>query len=118
MHNFKKLNIWQKSMDLVTQIYVLTADYPSSEIYGITSQTRSSAVSIPLNISEGSAKSSNKDFSRFLEMAIGSSNELETVLIVAKNVGFINEKILEEYSEKIITLRKMISKFKDTLKED
>lgn len=51
-------------------------------------------------------------------MAIGSSNELETVLIVAKNVGFINEKILEEYSEKIITLRKMISKFKDTLKED
>ena len=62
MHNFKKLNIWQKSMDLVTQIYVLTADYPSSEIYGITSQTRRSAVSIPLNISEGSAKSSNKDF--------------------------------------------------------
>lgn len=92
MHNFKKLNIWQKSMDLVTQIYVLTADYPSSEIYGITSQTRRSAVSIPLNISEGSAKSSNKDFSRFLEMAIGSSNELETELIVAKNVGFINEK--------------------------
>lgn len=87
-------------MDLVTEIYMLTANYPSHEIYGITSQTRRASVSIPLNISEGSAKSSDKDFSRFLEMAIGSTNELETVLIIAKNVQFIDEKTLEEFSEK------------------
>lgn len=104
-------------MDLVTEIYILTKNYPKTEIYGITSQTRRAAVSIPLNISEGAAKTSNKDFARFLEVAIGSINELETVLIIAKNVQIIDENILNEFSEKIITLRKMISKFNNKLKD-
>ncbi|VBB45818.1 23Sr RNA [uncultured Paludibacter sp.] len=117
MHNFKKLTIWKKSMDLVTEIYVLTNKYPKHEIYGLTSQTRRAAVSVPLNISEGSAKSSNKDFARFLEMAIGSINELETVLIVAYNIQYIDFEHLNEFQEKITILRKMISKFKDSLEE-
>ena len=86
MHNFKKLEIWKRSVGLVTEVYVLTQKYPKEEIFGLTAQTRRAATSIPLNISEGSAKSSNKDFSRFLEMAVGSSFELETALIVACNL--------------------------------
>lgn len=115
MHNFKNLIIWQKSMDLVTDIYLLSNQYPKNEIFGLTSQARRASVSIPLNISEGSAKSSNKDFSRFLEMSIGSSNELETSLIIARNLKFIEDNTLAEYQKKITELRKMIFKFKESL---
>ena len=76
MHNFRKLDIWVKSMDLVTDIYRVTNAFPNQERFGLTSQMQRSAVSIPSNIAEGSAKSSNKDFARFLEMSIGSSYEL------------------------------------------
>lgn len=87
MHNFKKLKIWIKSMDLVTEIYRLTKTYPKSEVYNLCSQTERSAVSIPLNISEGSAKSSDKDFSRFLGYSLSSAMEVETALIIAYNLG-------------------------------
>ncbi len=117
MHNFKNLKIWQKSIDLVTEIYLLSGVYPNSEIYGLTSQTRRAAVSVPLNISEGSAKSSNKDFSRFLEMSLGSINELETTLIIAQNLKYINNEKLIDFQNKITELRKMIFKFKDSLSD-
>ena len=73
MHNFRKLDIWLKSMDLVVEIYNLTSVFPNHEKFGLSSQMQRSAVSIPSNIAEGSAKSSNKDFARFLEMSLGSS---------------------------------------------
>lgn len=118
MHNFKRLNIWLKSMDLVTKIYRLTANYPKSEIYGLTSQTRRAATSIPLNISEGAAKSSNKDFALFLEMAIGSTNELETALIIAKNIQFITDDMIKPFESEITEIRKMISKFMTNLRTE
>ena len=115
MHNFKKLEIWNKSMEFVTEIYLLTTSYPKEEIFGLTSQTRRASTSIPFNIAEGSAKSSNKDFSRFLEIAIGSSMELETALIVAYNLKYINSDTLNEKQNKITILQKMIYKFKNNL---
>ena len=115
MHNFKKLEIWKRSVDLVTEIYLLTQVYPKEEIFGLTAQTRRAATSIPLNISEGSAKSSNKDFARFLEMAVGSSFELETALIVACNLEYINSNVLEEKQAKVNELQRMINAFKDSL---
>ena len=66
MHNFKKLDIWTKSMELVTKIYSITNSFPNQERFGLTSQIQRAAVSIPANIAEGSAKLSNKDFARFL----------------------------------------------------
>lgn len=76
MHFFRKLDVWKKSMSLVTDIYQLTNSFPSQERFGLMSQMQRAAVSIPSNIAEGSAKSSNKDFARFLEISIGSSLEL------------------------------------------
>lgn len=102
-------------MDLVTEVYRMTSKYPRSEVYNLCSQTNRSAVSIPLNISEGSAKSSDKDFARFLEYAIGSGRELETAIIIAFNLGFINKETLDDKSSKINELQKMIYKFKDGL---
>ena len=72
MHNFRKLNIWLKSIELVTDIYKLTSLFPNSERFGIVSQMQRAALSCPTNIAEGSAKSSNKDFARFLEISLGS----------------------------------------------
>ena len=111
MHNFKKLEIWRRAVTLVTEVYKLTHTYPEYEVFGLSSQTRRAATSIPLNISEGSAKSSDKDFARFLEMAIGSSFELETSLIIACNLEYISKDVIKEYQGKIVELQKMIFSF-------
>ena len=115
-HNFKRLEIWKRSVDFVTEVYLLTQSYPKEEIFGLTAQIRRAATSIPLNISEGAAKSSNKDFARFLEMALGSCNEVETALIVSLNLKFIDLQIFEEKQQKINELQRMIVKFIANLK--
>jgi len=115
MHNFKKLDIWIKSMDLASEIYLLTNSFPSIERFGLISQMQRSAVSIPSNIAEGSAKSSNKDFSRFLEMSIGSSFELETQLILATKLNYLESEVSISTQSKINELQKMIIGFKNKL---
>lgn len=118
MHNFRKLNIWVKSMDLVTDIYKLTNTFPSDERFGIISQMQRAALSCPTNIAEGSAKSSTKDFSRFLEISVGSLYELETELNVSRNLEYINNEIFEVYQNKIIELQKMIIAFKNRINKE
>jgi len=115
MHNFRKFDIWKKSIDFVTKIYLLTNTFPSYERFGLMSQMQRAAVSIPTNIEEGSAKSSNKDFARFLEMSLGSSIELETELTIALNLKYIESQIFETLQNEIIELQKMITGFKNKL---
>ena len=91
MHNYKELNVWKGSKEFSVLIYKLTNSFPNSEIYGITAQINRSSVSIPSNIAEGAGRNSNKDFSRFIHIAIGSSFELETQLIIAHEIGFIKK---------------------------
>ena len=115
MHNFKKLEIWTKSMNLVTEVYQITNTFPAIERFGLISQMQRSAVSIPTNIAEGSAKTSNKDFARFLEISIGSSFELETELIVSYNLKYIDTIVYENLSNTISEIQKMIYGFKNKL---
>lgn len=89
MNYFKELKVWQKAIDLVTKTYLHTQHFPKEEIYGLTSQIRRCAVSIPSNIAEGCGRKTNKDFSNFLGIALGSSFEFETQLIICKNLDFI-----------------------------
>ena len=72
MHNFKNIIAWQKGRELVKEVYLLTSKFPKEEIYGLVSQIRRACVSIPSNIAEGSARTTDKEFSRFLDIAIGS----------------------------------------------
>lgn len=116
MHNFKKLAIWVKSVDFVTEIYQVTNTFPNHERFGLISQLQRAAVSVPTNISEGSAKSSNKDFARFLEISLGSTFELETELIVSLNLSYIDNEKYKFLEEKLTELQKMIIGFKETLK--
>ena len=115
MHNFKKLEIWTKSINLVTEVYQITNTFPAIERFGLISQMQRSAVSIPTNIAEGSAKTSNKDFARFLEISIGSSFELETELIVSYNLKYIDTIVYENLSNTISEIQKMIYGFKNKL---
>ncbi|MDD3078893.1 MAG: four helix bundle protein [Paludibacter sp.] len=115
MHNFKKLDIWIKSMTLVTEIYKLTTTFLNHEKFGLISQIQRSAVSMPTNIAEGSAKSSNKDFARFLEISIGSSFELETEMLIALNLGYIDSVKYHEIQNNISEIQKMIIGFKNKL---
>ena len=115
MHNFKKLSIWIKSADFVTEIYKVTNSFPSNERYGLVSQLQRAAVSVPANISEGSAKSSNKDFARFLEISLGSTFELETELLVSLNLSYIDLEKYNQLQEKLAELQKIIIWFKEKL---
>ena len=115
MSNFKKLLVWSKSVSFVTEIYKVLSKFPQSELYGLTSQIKRSAVSIPSNIAEGSSNRSDKEFDRFLCIALGSSFELETQLIIAFNLEFINEETHFALSEKIVEIQKMIASFQKTL---
>ncbi|MFC2109612.1 four helix bundle protein [Bacteroidota bacterium] len=78
MHNFKELDVWKLSKDLCKEIYTATNNLPDSEKYGLVSQLNRSVVSIPSNIAEGSSRKSDKDFSRFIDIVLGSSFEVET----------------------------------------
>jgi len=116
MRPHKKLNVWKKSIEFVTKIYKVTESFPDSEKFGLISQIRRSAVSIPSNISEGAARSSKKEFIQFLSIAQGSTSELETQLIISNNLGFLKTENmhllneLDEISRMIIGLIRTLKK--------
>ena len=91
VHNYEKLTVWQKAMDLVEAVYKETVVFPESEKYGLVSQMRRAAVSIPSNIAEGSRRSTKKDFRHFLIIAFGSGSELETQIKIAIRIGFLKK---------------------------
>lgn len=93
MKDFKKLEVWKKSMSLTKTVYSLAKLLPKEERYGLYSQVTRSAVSIPSNIAEGSAKSSDKEYKRYLEIALGSSFELETQLLLIQELKLIDKNI-------------------------
>ena len=109
MGNFKELLVWKKSIEFVTEIYEITAAFPSEEKFGLVSQIRRSAVSIPSNIAEGNARRSSADYIQFLKIARGSGAEVETQIIISKNLGFIEEVKSEELTSKITEIMKMIN---------
>lgn len=114
-HNFKKLVIWKKSLELVFETYRLTKNFPSDERFGLISQLNRCSVSIPSNIAEGTSKSSEKHFKTFLETALGSAFEWETQIIIAKGLNYITEEKFKELEKNINDIQKMISSFKDKI---
>ena len=95
VRSYQDLVAWQKSMDLVTEIYRVSHKFPREEIFALTSQLRRAAVSVPSNIAEGQAKSSRKEFLYFLGNAKGSLSELETQVLIARNLGYTENEDLD-----------------------
>ena len=120
MKSHKDLDVWKSSIMFVSTIYVTSQAFPSSEIYGLTSQIRRAAVSIPSNIAEGAARGSKKEFVRFLYIALGSLSEVETQLLIAVNLEYVKDIVGLDCE--VIRIRKMllglIRSLKSTLTND
>ena len=110
--NFRNLNVWQLSLQLIEQIYFLTIKFPHEEKYGLTSQIRRSSISIPSNIAEGSSRKSQKEFAHFLSIAIGSSFELETQLIIANKVKLIEQSDFSTIAQMLNQIQAMLHTYK------
>ncbi len=117
MRKFKELKIWQKGIDLTVDIYKLTKKLPSDERFGLTSQMTRSAVSIPCNIAEGAGRNSDKEFDHFLSISNGSTNEIETQLIICERIGLLNSNDTKNCYSQIEEIQKMINSFKSALKK-
>lgn len=113
-HNYKNLKIWQMAMEITNNVFEISSGLPIEEKFGLKSQMNRCAVSIPSNIAEGSSRS-NKSFSHFINIALGSSFELITQLIISHNRNYISKETLEEIESKIDELQKMIVGFQKTL---
>lgn len=113
--SYKKLKIWQKSIEIVKMIYECTEEFPKTELYGLTSQMRRAAVSVPSNIAEGSQRSTVKEFANFLLIARGSLAELETQVIIARELGRITEDRAPCILESIDGLSRMLHSFHSKL---
>ena len=113
-HNFRELKIWKSALTLTKEVYLITGELPSDEKFGLKSQINRSAVSVPSNIAEGSGRTTNKEFKYFLNVALASSYELETQLILVENIfNLSTKKTIKNLTE----LQKMIGGFKRLLSE-
>src|SRR5690606_5893692 len=109
--NFRELEIWKRSFELVTEVYLLTKSFPDSEKFGLITQIRRSAVSIPSNISEGCGRGSTRELIRFLNIALGSAFELETQLLLSARLSLGDSADIEKCLEELNQIQKMINGF-------
>ena len=118
MRNFRKLSVWQKSHLLTLAVYKSTAFYPKEEIYGLTSQMRRSASSVPSNIAEGCGRNTQSQLAHFLNIGIGSASELEYQLILSKDLGFINDQIFKEQIQQVTEIKRMLTSLHQKVSSD
>lgn len=115
MKNFKKLKIWEKGMEIVSLTYEITKRLPDNEKFALTSQMNRAAVSIPSNIAEGSSRDSSKDYRHFLRIALGSSFELETQVLIVERLDYVCMPEIERLKEEIDQEQKMLMAFMNRL---
>lgn len=116
MHNFEKLLFWQKSIVLAKNVYIICQEISNDEKYGLISQIKRSAVSIPSNIAEGSGRNGSKEFNHFLAIALGSAFELQTQLILVRELNLLQEEKINALLSEVSEIQRMIYSFKNNLK--
>lgn len=115
MSSYKNLTVWQKSYQLTLHIYSATKRFPKDELFGLISQMRRCSVSIPSNIAEGNMRSGNKEHIQFIRIAYGSGAELETQLLLSKDLKYISNKEYTEINDLLSEIMKMLNKLISTL---
>ncbi len=115
MRNFKELKIWQNGIEIALKTYRLTETFPKEDKYAIVQQMNRASVSIPSNIAEGSSRKSQKDYSRFIDIAIGSTFELETQILIAEKLKKGDQQLLQELKKALIEEQKMLNGFQNSL---
>jgi four helix bundle protein len=109
LSDYKKLEVWQKAHQLVLKIYKLTLHFPKEELYGLTSQIRRAAISVPANIAEGTGKGSNSELVRYLRIAMGSAKEVEYYLLLGRDLGFIEIPMYQEIEQEAVRIIRMLT---------
>lgn len=117
MRNYRKYEVWQIGHQLTKEIYSLTLSLPKEEIYGLTSQIRRAAISIPTNIAEGCGRLTDKEFGRFIDISLGSSNETEYLLFLAAELNFLSETEFEPIAGQLNILRQKLIQLRKKLLE-
>ncbi|SMD41869.1 four helix bundle protein [Aquiflexum balticum DSM 16537] len=115
MHRYKELKVWQKAIDLAVEVYRITEKLPKDERFGLIGQMNRSAVSIPSNIAEGAGRNTDKDFNNFLGVALGSSFELDTQLVISNKLEYVNDQDFQKTEKELEHLQNMIVKLKISL---
>jgi four helix bundle protein len=118
MQDFKKLRVWQKSHELVLEIYKATRDFPDSERFGVSQQLRDAAVSISSNLAEGSSRRGDLEFRRFPYMAMGSASESECHLLLSRDFGYLERQCYERLRLRVVEVRRMLCRLSDRLSAD
>jgi four helix bundle protein len=116
VNSYRELKVWQLGMEITKEVYLLTKQYPRDEIYGLTSQTRRAAVSIPANIAEGHERDSTKEYLHHVSYAQGSLAELETHLLLANDLGYSTLSLTEKTLDKCFNESKMLTSLRRALK--
>ncbi len=116
MKDFKKLKVWEKAHRLTLDVYQTSATFPREELYGLTSQIRRSCLSIPTNIAEGCGRCSDTDFARFLQISMGSSSEVEYLLILSRDLQILTNDDYETLSDDVIQIKRMLTSLIKTLR--
>jgi four helix bundle protein len=115
MLNFKELKVWQEAMSLAKGVFTITRNFPSEERYGLTSQINRCSVSIASNIAEGAGRGSDKEFNQFLNIALGSSFELETQLLLSNDFNYINKEQILLLTEQVCKVQRMLNGLKKSV---
>jgi four helix bundle protein len=117
METHKDLRIWQQGIELVTSIYMMTKAFPKDEVFGLVSQMRRAAVSVPSNIVEGYARGTDREKLHFLRISSGSMSEIETQLMLSLNLGYISQEVYDELSERVTSVWKQLNALISSLKK-
>ncbi len=118
VRDFRELKVWQKAHQLALSVYRISNGFPTDERYGLTSQLRRTCVSIPANIAEGCGRRGAREMSRFLQIAMGSASELEYHLLLAHDLGLLDNQLHRELEEYTTEVKRMLSSFLQKLKAD
>ena len=118
MRDFRKLQVWAISHDLTLRVYELTSQFPREEIYGLTNQIRRACASIPTNIAEGCGRKSPADFARFLQIAMGSASETEYLILLTRDLKYINANQYVELAEAVVSVKKMLTSLLRSVRTD
>jgi four helix bundle protein len=108
MKDFRTLQVWQKSHFLTVELYKETKNFPKDELYGVTSQLRRAIFSIPTNLAEGCGRGSDKDFSRFVQIALGSASEAEYLILLCGDLNYLNKDSADKFIELVNEIKKML----------
>jgi len=116
INSYQDLDVWKKAMELVMDIYKVTQTFPKEELYGLANQLRRASVSVPANIAEGWGRGTTKEYIQFLRIARGSLLEVETLMTIAHNLGYVNAQDQDPILQKILEISKMMNALINSLK--